>query len=295
MTAATGQETSRLQLGAQTLPYRNYPFERALEGIARAGFRYVGIWNDHADGPVVPEGASAGDYGAVRRRLAAHGLTPRMAFTFRGQGGQDGPAQESLLRRTVEAAGALGIACVISAGPSPYAGRAFGPHKRDMLYLREAEAYFDVLRRVAPVAEREGVTIVLKPHMGVTGTGEDLAELVQLIDHPSVRVCYDAGNIAFYEGLKPEEDVRACAKYVRAVCIKDHRGPRANADFPLPGTGDVDHAELFRILLDAGFSGPCLVERIDGLKTPEEVDSALAQARQHLEQAAAAATAAVNR
>jgi len=272
----------RLELGAQTLPYRAYPFDRALDGIARAGFRYVGIWNDHADGPVAPETATAGDLETVRLQIERHGLTPRMAFRFRGAG--DDP--ESQLRRTIEVASALGIAFVISAGPSPYAGRTFGEHKRDMLFHREAEAYFATLRRLAPVAEQAAVTIVCKPHMGVTGTGQDLADLVELIDHPNVKVCYDAGNIAFYEGLKPEEDVQACARHVRAVCIKDHRGPRASVDFPVPGTGDVDHAAVFRTLLDAGFSGPCLVERIDGLTSAEEVDAALERARIYLEQAA---------
>jgi len=277
-----------LELGAQTLPYRAYPFERALEGIARAGFRYVGIWNDHADGPVAAGEATAQDLDAVRRMIERHGLTPRMAFRFRGGGGDD---PETRLRRTIEVASNLGIGFVISAGPSPYARRTFEARKRDMLFHREAEAYFATLRRLGPVAERAGVTIVCKPHMGVTGTGGDLADLVELIDHPAVRVCYDAGNVAFYEGLKPEDDVKACARYVRAVCVKDHRGPRANVDFPIPGTGDIDHAAVFHTLVEAGFSGPCLVERIDGLNTAEEIDAALAQARVYLERAAAAAEA----
>ena len=276
----------RLELGAQTLPYRAYPIERALEGIARAGFRYVGVWNDHADGPVAPESATARDLDAVRRKLERHGLTPRMAFRFRGGAGEDSEAQ---LRRTIEVASALGIGFVISAGPSPYARRTFEARKRDMLFHHEAEAYFATLRRLGPVAERAGVTIVCKPHMGVTGTGEDLADLVELIDHPAVRVCYDAGNVAFYEGLKPEEDVKACARYVRAVCVKDHRGARANVDFPIPGAGDVDHAAILRTLVDAGFSGPCLVERIDGLDSAEAIDAALERARHYLERAAAEA------
>ncbi len=278
----------RLELGAQTLPYRAFPFDRALEGIARAGFRYVGVWNDHAGGPVVPQDATPSHLDAVRRLIERHDLIPRMAFRFRSAGGDDPEAQ---LRRTVEVASALGIPFVISAGPSPYAARAFAERKRDMLFQREAEAYFATLRRLAPIAQRAGVTIVCKPHMGVTGTGQDLADLVQLVDHPAVRVCYDAGNVAFYEGLKPEDDVKACAPYVRAVCVKDHRGPRANVDFPTPGTGDVDHAAIFRTLVGAGFGGPCLVERIDGLTAAPEIDAALEQARTYLESAAQAAEA----
>jgi sugar phosphate isomerase/epimerase len=279
------QSIEPVELGAQTLPYRAYPFERALEGIAGCGFKYVGIWNDHDDATVIPPEASAADIDAVRRQIERFGLIPRMAFRFRDQS-SDPTAQ---LRRTIEVAGGLGIPFVISAGPSPYARRAFEARKRDMLFLREAQEYIDSLRALAPVAERHGVTIVMKPHMGVTGTGEDLADLVEVVDHPAVRICYDAGNIAFYEGLRPEDDVKACAHHVSAVCIKDHRGPRANADFPVPGEGDVDHASLFRALLDAGFSGPCLIERIDGLNSAEEIDRALGRARDHLRAALAGA------
>ncbi|HEX2186529.1 MAG TPA: sugar phosphate isomerase/epimerase family protein [Chloroflexota bacterium] len=272
-------------LGAYTLPYRAYPFERALDGIAGAGFRHVGIWNDHAGSQVIPADGGDGAIAAARRAIEARGLQPQVTFRFPSGAGD--PVSD--MRRTIEVASALGARFVLSSGPSPYAGRTFGERKRDMLFRREAEAYFAMLRQIAPDAERAGITVVLKPHMGVTGTGEDLADIVDLIDHPAVRICYDAGNIAYYEGLKPEDDLTTCAHYVRAVCIKDHRGARAVADFPIPGEGDIDHASLFRTLLAAGFAGPCLVERIDGQPSAEAMDAALARARVNLEAAAAAA------
>lgn len=280
---------ARIELGAHTLPYRAAPFDRALEGIARAGFRYVGIWNEHADGPVVGPDAGAAEIDAVRRRIEAHGLVPRMAFSF----GDRSLHREGQVRRTIEVASALGVGFFTNSGPSPYV-RAFAQRKRDMLFHREAEEYFAMLRRLAPVAERAGVTISPKPHMGVTGTGADLADLVELIDHPAVRICYDAGNIAFYEGLKPEEDVKDCARHVRSVCLKDHRGPRFHPDFPVPGEGEVDHASVFRTLLGAGFSGPCLIERLDGTgraadMSPETIDEGLTRAKTYLDTAVARA------
>ena len=275
-----------LELGAHTLPYRAHPLSRALEGIAGAGYRYVGIWNEHAGAPLVPHDAGASVMRDVRRQIEASGLVPRMAFRFPA-GGADPTAA---LHRTIDVGAELGIPFVLSSGPSPYR-KAFAERKRDMLFLREAQQYLTALRDAAPLAERAGVTIVVKPHMGVTGTGEDLADIAELIDHPSVKICYDAGNIAFYEGLRPEEDVRACARHVRAVCVKDHRGPRAHPDFPIPGEGDVDHAQVFRALIEASFSGPCLVERVDGQQRatdmpPETIDAALEKARRYLEGAA---------
>lgn len=272
-----------IELGAHTLPYRAHPLARALEGIARAGYHYVGIWNEHAGEQLVPADAGTSVMRDVRRQIEASGLAPRMAFRFPAADADPAAA----LRRTIEVGAELGIPFILSSGPSPYR-KAFAERKRDMLFLREAQEYLAALRDAAPLAERAGVTLVVKPHMGVTGTGEDLADITELIDHPHVRVCYDAGNIAFYEGLKPEEDVRACVRHVRAVCVKDHRGPRAHPDFPIPGDGDIDHAQVFRALVEAEFAGPCLVERVDGQQRatdmpPETIDAALEKARRYLE------------
>lgn len=273
-----------IALGAHTLPYRAYAFERALEGIVRAGYRSTGIWNDHAGTQVVPPDASSAHIAGVRRQVEAAGLAIHMVFRF-PSATQGDVAQ---LRRTVEVAAELGCPFALTTGPSPYV-RAFTERKRDMLFLRQAMDYIHLLRAVARDAERAGVTLVAKPHMGVTGTGEDLADLVEMVGSPALKICYDAGNIAFYEGLKPEDDLKTCVRHVAALCIKDHRGARFNADFPIPGEGEVDHESLFGTLLGAGFAGPCLVERIDGQPTAEAIDAALAQARQHMEQAISAA------
>ena len=109
---------------------------------------------------------------------------------------------------------------------------------------------------------------------------------------PAVRVCYDPGNVAYYEGVRPEPDLPVVADLVRAVCIKDHRGSQAVEDFPTPGDGDIDHVAIFRTLRAARFAGPCLIERIDGLASPEEVDRELARGRAYLERAVAEATGA---
>ena len=35
-------------------------------------------------------------------------------------------------------------------------------------------------------------------------------------------------------------------------------------DFPVPGTGNIDHEAMFRTLFAAGFNGPMSIERVDG-------------------------------
>jgi sugar phosphate isomerase/epimerase len=279
--------TGPLELGAYTQLYHAYPFEFALERLAHAGFQSIGVSTRHAGVTIISTETPVRELEALRRRIEAFGLRPRLIGGFVAQADDPGSA----LRQTVQAAAALGCAFATSRGPSPYVDQWFGQRKRDMQYYREARDYLAALRTVAPLAEQLGVTLVLKPHSGLTGTGEDLADIVRLIDHPAVRICYDAGNIAFFEGVVPEEDVRACASFVRVMTVKDHRGGRGHEEVPIPGEGTIDHTRLFRELLAAGFAGPCIIERIDGQEEAAAMDAALARARANLERAIAGALA----
>ena len=279
------------QLGAMTIPYARWSLDRALAGIAGAGLSAVGLRGLDADGPILPERPTARDCADLRRRVEAHGLTPALLFASRGEGD---PAER--LRRDVDTVAELGIPqlLVIPVSPAPkFPGeRPVGEHPGEMVWFTRVEAWLRMLVPAVRRAERRGITLVLKPHGGIAGTAEDLALLVERIGSPAVRICYDPGNVVYYEGVRPESDLPLVADLVRAVCIKDHRGGRAVADFPTPGDGDIDHVAIFRTLRAAGFAGPCLIERIDGLASPEDVDRELTRGRVYLERVVAEATGA---
>lgn len=281
-------DRAKVDLGVHSQLYRNFPWTRALEGIALAGYEWIGISQTHAGRPVIEQDATSGQIAAVRRQIEAAGLRPAVAYRFPG-GEQD---HASLLRRTVEVAAELGCPFVSSYGPSPRRDEVTGQRKREMEYFLECHQYFATLREIASVAAPLGITITLKPHSGVTGTGQDLADIVQWLDLTSVRLCYDAGNIIYFEGAAPEDDLPACAEHVRMLSIKDHRGGRGSDEAPMPGTGVVDHVALFRILFEAGFAGPSIVERIDGPNDAEDIDAALVTARRNIEGAIAIARSA---
>ena len=42
---------TKFQLACMTLPYSNFPLERALKGIASAGYRYVAWGTTHQNSP----------------------------------------------------------------------------------------------------------------------------------------------------------------------------------------------------------------------------------------------------
>jgi sugar phosphate isomerase/epimerase len=269
-------EHARFDLGAHTLPYRKETLDRALQGVAGAGFKCVGLWTEHAGSPIVPLSPSPGEAATLRRTIEGHGLTPVTMFARRG-------AMERLeaLIPDLDLCAALGLPVLQAAGPWPFVSA--DQRKAEMRWYGEVERFLALLAAGAPEAERRGVTIVLKPHRGATATGQDLVDVIGRIGSPAVRACWDAGNVRFYEGMDSEDDLEqsGVAPLVKSVCIKDHKGARGEAVFPVPGEGDVDHRRMLRILAAAGFNGPLLVERVDQ-PTTEATDAALAHAFRYL-------------
>lgn len=268
---------TRLSLGVHTLPYRKEPLERALQGIAQAGYGVVGLYTDHAGSPIISLDPSAAQTAALLRLITGHGLTPVTMFARRGAMEQMEP-----LRADLDLCAALGMPLLQAAGPWPFVSA--DKRKGEMRWYGEIERLLRHLAAAAPEAAQRGVTIVLKPHRGATATGADLVDVIGRIGSPAVRACWDAGNVRFYEGLDSEDDLEqsGVAPLVKSVCIKDQRGGLGVVDFPVPGDGEVDHPRMLRTLTAAGFSGPLLIERVDNQPTAEAMDAALARAHAFL-------------
>ena len=112
--------------------------------------------------------------------------------------------------------------------------------------------------------------VVISPELTVCGIEE-------LPDHRARKVTHVLSIV--------DPDLPDLAPHVRAVCIKDHKGGRAEPDFPVPGSGQIDHEAMFRTLFDAGFNGPMSVELLHGRErggSPESVDERAAAAYRYL-------------
>jgi sugar phosphate isomerase/epimerase len=176
---------------------------------------------------------------------------------------------------------ALGARIIVMWGPSPYR-RGLEVRRPRAEVVAHYERWFAAMPALAERALARGVTIALKPHMGLTATSWEQQDTLARIGSPAVRACYDGGNVHYYEGISPEEDVKEIAAQTVHLCVKDHRGPRANNDFPTPGDGEVDHHSLINTLRGAGFSGPCMVEMVGGT-TPDETEREARRALEHLQ------------
>ena len=258
-----------------TLPYSAFPLQRALEGIKAAGYRYVAWGTSHKEVneaksvPVMASDAApekAKDQGKKCRDM---GLEPVMMFS--GIYPEHNDAVKIFTNR-IKQAQAAGIAQVLTFGHTKGGNHAL---------------WVERFKQLGPIAADHGIMIVIKQHGGETGTGEACAKITREVDHPAVKVNYDAGNVMDYLNVDPIPDIQKCAGDIRSFCIKDHRNFPKDEDCG-PGFGEIDHYKLLHAVANTGLKMPLAFENISVPLLPraekaEEVDALAKRAREFVE------------
>jgi len=271
--AQTARSTN-FQIACMTLPYSAFPLQRALEGIARTGYRYVAWGTTHMEAPGERRPTLALDASIVdAKRLATRcrdmGLQPVMMFSTVQL--EEPNAATAHLRRIEQAAGA-GIPYLLTFGKTT-AG--------------QYDSFIGTLKSIAPVARSHGVTVVIKQHGGNSATGGNCARIIEEVGDEGLRICYDAGNVMDYEHQDPIPDIQQCWPKVRAFAIKDHRYTPRNQDCA-PGLGEIDHYKLLMPVVHTGLDMPLACENIFEPIVPrpaqaDGVDALARRAREFLE------------
>jgi len=107
------------------------------------------------------------------------------------------------------------------------------------------------------------------------------------VGHPNFRIWYDAGNIIYYMGKDPVEELKPIVQYVTGFCAKDCATLKGDVMIQF-GSGKVDFAGVFRVLKSAGFEGPIMVEGCAPGDAPEAVAANARANREFLEKVLAA-------
>ena len=111
----------------------------------------------------------------------------------------------------------------------------------------------------AVYAQEQKLKLVLKPHGGASGASEEILRCLEKVKHPNFKIWFDAGNIIYYTGKDPVEQLKPIAEHVTGFCAKDCAQPKGSV-FLQFGAGKVDFAKVFTELKRAGFDGPVMVE-----------------------------------
>ncbi len=260
---------TRFQIGCLTLPYGAFSFERALEGIARSGCRYMGLGTRHQQKPLLEIEASPAEAARLADQARAGGITPLMMFSTVGV---EAPNSVPAHQRRIEQAAAARIPYLLTFGSTQ-------PGQYDL--------WISNLRQLAPQAQKAGITLLIKPHGGNTATGRDCARILADVGSPALKICYDSGNVLDYQNADPIADIQSCYREVDAFTIKDHRNTPKDEDCG-PGFGEIDHYKLLAPVAFTGRDMPLLCENIfeplvPRPKTAEEIDALARRAREFLE------------
>jgi sugar phosphate isomerase/epimerase len=212
---------------------------------------------------------------ALRDALDARGLARVWAWGHPGglRSGTDAAAASDCARH-------LAVACRIGAPVMRICGggrrtrpASWSEHKRGLLTL---------LRPLVDEAARQGVVMAIENHIDLLA--DEMVELIETIDSPWLRVCFDtANNLRMLED--PLEVARKLARYARATHVKDvtaQKGdPRTFAFWPsVPlGRGLIDVPAILDLLAAQRYDGLLALE-IDYLAPPYVAageDAAVAQ------------------
>ncbi|GBG11034.1 hypothetical protein PAT3040_05813 [Paenibacillus agaridevorans] len=275
----------KVKLACMTWIYNEHAFERSLESIALAGYRCVSFGLPHEGKPAFDDGA-AGEAARIIRLLERYDLEP-VTLVSTDVLAPGRPIE--LARQRMAFAQALGVQELLSLGTTSYKNFPDEPlTDEEMKPINDDFAA--KFREVGEEAGKHGLIVTIKPHTGNTATASVIADTLRSIGSPHVKACYDPGNVRFYEGIEPAEDLPFIAAQTVSFIAKDHRGARAAIDFPIPGEGDVNFPAMFSTLYEAEFAGPVIVERLDGAngmfeasKPFEALEERVAQARLNLE------------
>jgi sugar phosphate isomerase/epimerase len=264
---------TKFQVACMTLPYAQFPLERALTGLKTAGYKYVAWGTSHLENgkrvAVMPADAPADKARDLGKKCRDLGLEPVMMFA---NGSPDGKNGLELFKSRIQQAKAAGLAQVLT-----FSGTRGG----------DRNLWVERLKVLGPMARDNGVLIVVKQHGGLTASGVLCAEIIREVNDPAVKVCYDSGNVMDYLKIDPLPDIRKCAGEVRSFCIKDHRKFPKDQDCG-PGFGEIDHYRLLYPVAFTGHTMPLCCENIFAPvvprpTTPEGVDALARHAREFLD------------
>ena len=256
-----------MKLGANSVLFGGHDMETAFKHLAMAG--YDGIELSAIDGMsqhlVLAHWRDL--VGEIRQLSQTYGLE----LLAMEQPSQD-PAR---MEQAFQAAAELGIP-IVNCGPGGKTG--------DEASLQQS---LDNLGSLAKMAERYGVTLCVKAHVGAAIYNTPTTLMVmEAITSPAFGIDMDPSHI-YRSGENPVEALGAVISRVRHVHIRDCKGRQqgpGKPEFQANGRGDIDLLGYIRVLADHGYTGPLNLEVI-GAKDYSVVQCAViaAETRGHMQ------------
>jgi len=258
------------KVGATTSCYTGFDLQQAVEGISKAGLKYVELSAmfvvcDHKGDlaeHVMPEFMDDEDVIALQKQLSASSLTP---MSISGHVDLVRSEDVAALKRRIDLAARIGATIVNTKTGDPASAE-------------ETKAFFRNVAEAAEYAKDKKIVIGLETSGKYFNTAEKVVPILKKINSDYIRLNYDTANTIYYENVRPEEDIEYGMEYMVHIHLKDKIGGKEDYDFPALGKGNIDFDKIFSIMAKHNYSGPLSIEiEFDGKhgETVEDVDKAL--------------------
>ncbi len=239
------------KIGIYTRPWNQFDYKKALDSIAKAGFKYAGLMS-HKGGRVLGPDTTIEEAAAIFEEARSRGLqiASISGYAFDRKASLDDNI--AALKRLVDNSEVCKCPNLMMNGVSDTA----------------IEADYKTIAAACDYAQSKGVELTLKPHGGTNATGAQCRKHIESVGHKNFNLWYDPGNIYYYSdgAIDPVKDCADVDGLLTGMCVKDFRMPKdVNVT---PGTGMVDFPGLFERLRQGGFRGGSLV--IECLNTGED-------------------------
>lgn len=162
------------------------------------------------------------------------------------------------LKYTVDCAAGLGAKIVggpLTGNPLVFAGRAPQPVE-EVERLARKERCVQGLKEAGDYAAKAGVVLAVEPlnrfESDVLCTTQQAMELLDAVDHPSIKLMLDTFHMHMEESSIAEAILLAGSRIAHFQANENHRG--------FPGTGCTNWIEVFRALHSVGYEGPISLE-----------------------------------
>ncbi len=225
--------------------YTEVPFMERIAKSAAAGFDAIEFWNwDNKDLPAIKSAAEEAGIGiaSFQANLGGTLIHPEQREGF-----------VASVAQSLEKAREVGSPGLFLLTDELAEDRSVRFQYPELAAEEKYESVLEGLKMIAPLAEEAGVTLGLEPlnsqvdHAGFyleySATG---FELVRAVDSPRIKVLYDIYHMQIMEG-NVIQTLTSNLDVIGHVHVADVPGRHE------PGTGELNYANIFKALREAGY------------------------------------------
>ncbi len=117
----------------------------------------------------------------------------------------------------------------------------------------------EVLKKLAPVAEKAGVILLVESN-GAFANTKRLRSLIELVNSSSVAVLWDLQHPYRFFNESAEETFENIGEYVRYVHVKDSKFINGELSYFMMGDGDMPLKDMLNLLKTKGYEGYITLE-----------------------------------